>query len=708
MAIYRVNTDDGGAGADYSTLAAAFNGIPDLTEDTFIYFSGVTDDTSLDGFELNVTVLNPNGYRLVVQGNKSTTSSIWDNSVATISVGGTYFRNRNVTTLEMRDVQYDITGTGGSVWGYYASTTSDTTIDNVYFRAVNGFTGVGIMSATTGGLHLNRNIFHGLTSGTPAGDAIRLFDGSNGRLDMNQSVMYNFNNGVSGNNNPNTSGINSAVFGMAGSEFVSVTGPISYCATDNPHGTNNVNPSDWNTVFTSYASGDFTLLPTDTQLRGSGSTGNNIGWDQSGAAAQYTLTYNAGANGSISGVTPQVVPSGTDGSAVTAVPDSGYVFDVWSDAVATATRQDTNVSGNITVTASFAVAPITYTLTYTAGVNGSISGVTPQVVASGASGSEVFAIPSGGYLFDSWSDDYPTYNRTDTNVSGNISVTANFILNNAPISNNNYINVDQGSGQFLLISGQNTVLWNDTDPESGVLTAHLINDVSYGTLNLTSSGTFLYTHNGTDNFTDQFQYRAFDGTSSGNLATAFITINRSPNPVVVITSPASGTYTNSTPIAVAWTVNDVPQTSGLSESLTEGSNVIVRSYTDSFGHVGSGYTEVILDTQDPVVVITSPASGYISKVNVVPISWTVDSIPQTSGLTEFLAQGSNVVTRVYTDLAGNSGSDSIEVIYNPSLPNPNSPTRGSIQQTIDKINGVPVLSKRTQEMYRQYLRIGSA
>ena len=42
----------------------------------------------------------------------------------------------------------------------------------------------------------------------------------------------------------------------------------------------------------------------------------------------------------------------------------------------TAARTDTNVTANISVTANFAIN--TYTLTYTAGANGSITGTSPR------------------------------------------------------------------------------------------------------------------------------------------------------------------------------------------------------------------------------------------------------------------------------------------------------------------------------------------
>ena len=95
----------------------------------------------------------------------------------------------------------------------------------------------------------------------------------------------------------------------------------------------------------------------------------------------YMLTYTAGANGTISGTTPQTVNHGGSGTAVTAVPATGYHFVNWSDASAANPRTDSNVTANKTVTADFAVN--TYTLTYTAGAGGTISGTTPQTVDHG-------------------------------------------------------------------------------------------------------------------------------------------------------------------------------------------------------------------------------------------------------------------------------------------------------------------------------------
>lgn len=169
-------------------------------------------------------------------------------------------------------------------------------------------------------------------------------------------------------------------------------------------------------------------------------TGNHIVWD---IRADYpeesipnavirvvaddgflTLTYAAAEHGSISGVTPQFVAPGASGQAVTAVPGAGYHFAQWSDGVLTAERTDTNVTADINVTASFAIN--TYTLTYTAGMNGTIAGISPQTVNYGGSGSEVTAVPNSGCAFSQWSDGVLTAARTDTNVTSDISVTALF------------------------------------------------------------------------------------------------------------------------------------------------------------------------------------------------------------------------------------------------------------------------------------------
>jgi len=95
----------------------------------------------------------------------------------------------------------------------------------------------------------------------------------------------------------------------------------------------------------------------------------------------FTLTYLADANGTISGTTPQTVNFGANGTAVTAVPNNGYHFVQWSDASTANPRTDSNVTANITVTATFAANPATQ-LVFTAQPSTIVQGGTTSATVS--------------------------------------------------------------------------------------------------------------------------------------------------------------------------------------------------------------------------------------------------------------------------------------------------------------------------------------
>jgi hypothetical protein len=87
----------------------------------------------------------------------------------------------------------------------------------------------------------------------------------------------------------------------------------------------------------------------------------------------------------------------------------------------------TNLANSGTISgALFPATATTHTLTYTAGIGGIITGTTPQTVNEGASGTAVTAVSDPGYQFANWSDTSTNNPRTDTNVTANITTTANF------------------------------------------------------------------------------------------------------------------------------------------------------------------------------------------------------------------------------------------------------------------------------------------
>lgn len=138
----------------------------------------------------------------------------------------------------------------------------------------------------------------------------------------------------------------------------------------------------------------------------------------------YTLTYTAGLGGSILGDSPQFVMEGDNGTQVTAVADLGFAFSRWSDGSLINPRTDLNVMSDITVEAEFLPE---YTLTYTAGLGGTVVGDSPQTVMQGEDGTPVTAVPDLGFYFVQWSDG-TNFNprRTDINVMADLTVEAEF------------------------------------------------------------------------------------------------------------------------------------------------------------------------------------------------------------------------------------------------------------------------------------------
>jgi len=137
----------------------------------------------------------------------------------------------------------------------------------------------------------------------------------------------------------------------------------------------------------------------------------------------------------LTGTTPQTIANGGNATAVSANAPTGYHFVNWTGAGFTTSASNpltvTNVTQNLTLTANYAIN--TFTLTYTAGANGTLTGTTPQTVNYNASGSTVTAVPNTGYHFTTWSDGVLTAARTDAAVTGNITVTASFAINTLTI-----------------------------------------------------------------------------------------------------------------------------------------------------------------------------------------------------------------------------------------------------------------------------------
>lgn len=122
------------------------------------------------------------------------------------------------------------------------------------------------------------------------------------------------------------------------------------------------------------------------------------------------------------------VESGEDIIEIATKPNIGYAFEKWSDGVTTATRQDTNVSSDISVHAIFVRSD--YLITYAAvTVEGYIDGKSSQRVAPNADAEQVTAVPNKGYLFVRWSDGVTTATRQDIDITSDVNISAIFKRN---------------------------------------------------------------------------------------------------------------------------------------------------------------------------------------------------------------------------------------------------------------------------------------
>ncbi|MGE5463043.1 MAG: S8 family serine peptidase [Syntrophothermus sp.] len=198
----------------------------------------------------------------------------------------------------------------------------------------------------------------------------------------------------------------------------------------------------------------------------------------------YTIAATTGANGSITG--PAVVSHG--GSArYTITPAVGYhVADVLVEGVsvgAVTSYTFTNVTANHTISASFAID--TYSITATAGANGSISG--PATITYGGSAAYSIAAATGYHVADVVVDGVSVGAVTSynfTNVAANHTISASFAINSYSIA--------ATAGANGSISGPATVDYGNSavytiSPMEGFRVADvLVDDVSVGAVTIYS------------------------------------------------------------------------------------------------------------------------------------------------------------------------------------------------------------------------------
>jgi VCBS repeat-containing protein len=127
-----------------------------------------------------------------------------------------------------------------------------------------------------------------------------------------------------------------------------------------------------------------------------------------------------------------------------------------------------------------------------------------------------------------------TYRITDNDgetSDATVSISITPVSDATPVANVDSISLLEGGTANTLVGGASTLLNNDTGLLDTPVTVSLVSDVSYGALTLNSDGTFSYTHDGSENFSDSFIYRITDNdgqTTDATVNIAVTAVNEAP------------------------------------------------------------------------------------------------------------------------------------------------------------------------------------
>ena len=123
------------------------------------------------------------------------------------------------------------------------------------------------------------------------------------------------------------------------------------------------------------------------------------------------------------------------------------------------------------------------------------------------------------------------YRATDGFFPGNTTTVTIFINNPANGVGDTVFVMESGTAT-ITSSGATSVLANDSDPDGDPITAVKLTNPSRGTVTLNANGTFLYTHDGSNESSDSFTYSANDGKINSAPITVSINVTGTNDPPV--------------------------------------------------------------------------------------------------------------------------------------------------------------------------------
>ena len=347
-------------------------------------------------------------------------------------------------------------------------------------------------------------------------------------------------------------------------------------------------------------------------------------------AVLRTVTFLAGANGTLTGATTQSVADGGNATAVTAVPNPGYALVSWTGPGFPTTSSNpltvTNVTADLTLTATFARLPVIGSFTALSSTVGrgmaaylSWSGLSNYTSASIDNGVGAVVTPNG--MLSAYPTADTTYTLTATNAAGSITLSVAITVVPPPT-----INTFTATPATVAAGAPTTLAWSVTgattltiDNGVGVVTGTSIDVIP--PMGATATAT-TYKLTASSSYGTRYAYATVTSgppaslTYSQNPATYLRTVAITPN----VPSHAAGPIT-------AYAVLGTTLPPGLSLDPTSGvisgtptavvptTTYVIRG-SNTYGFTAAS---VVLTVTEPPPVITYTGSTYALPLGV-PVS----------------------------------------------------------------------------------------
>ena len=212
------------------------------------------------------------------------------------------------------------------------------------------------------------------------------------------------------------------------------------------------------------------------------------------ALPQFTLAITLVGNGTVSKNPNQATYASGSTVSLTAAPAAGYVFGGWSgDATGTTNPLSVSMTANKAITATFNVAPVTYTLTLNKVGSGTVAKTPSQTTYASGATVTATATPAAGFQFTGWSGAATgTTNPLAVVMTANKTITATFTAIPPQVTSYTLVNADTDLDIQALPTG--SVLNLATLPTLNLNVRANTNPATVGSVTMALSGAQVDSH----------------------------------------------------------------------------------------------------------------------------------------------------------------------------------------------------------------------